>query len=57
MKKNYCEEYKIEDLPEHINGVLDKLQSIVVIEIYNDFIMALEFIESSMVDKDFKCLK
>jgi len=58
MRKNYSEESKIEDVLEHLDGVLDKILSIVVQEIHNDFIprnMALVFIEIGMSHKALQC--
>ena len=60
MIKNYNEETKIEDVIEHLDGMLDKLWSIVVAEICKDFMprnMASIFIESTMTHKDLHCLK
>ena len=56
MSKNYSEDSKFEDVLEHLEGVLHKLQSIVMQEIRNDFMprnMASVFIESSMNHKAF----
>ena len=60
MSKNYNEESKIEDVLEHIDGMLDKLWSIVVAEIRKDFMpgnIASVFIESSITHKSLQCLK
>ena len=54
MSKNYNEKSKIENVLEHLDGMLDKIQSIVVVEICKDFMprnMALVFIESSINHK------
>ena len=55
MSKSYNEETKIEDVLEHLDVMFDKLRSIVVAEIRNDFMprnMDSIFIESSMTHKD-----
>lgn len=60
MRKHYSEESKIEDVLEHLDGVLYKLRSIVMQEIRNDFMprnMASIFIESSISHKSLQCLK
>lgn len=60
MSKDYNEESKIEDVLEHLDGILDKLRSIVVAKIHKDFMprnMASIFIESSMTHKSLQCLK
>ena len=54
MTKNYTEESKMEDVLEHLDGMLDKLWSVVVQEICDDFmsmIMLSIFIESRMSHK------
>ena len=37
ISKTYNEESKIEDVIEHLYGILNKIQSIVVAEIHKDF--------------------
>ena len=59
MSKNYSEDSKFEDVLEHLDGVLHKIQSIVMQEICNDFIprsMASVLIQSSMSHKALQCL-
>ena len=54
MSKNYNEESKIEDVLEHLDGIVHKLRSIFVANIRKDFMprnMATVFIESSMNHK------
>ena len=60
MSKNYSENSKIEDALEHLDGVIHKVQSIIMQEIHNDFIprnMASLFMESSISHKALQCLK
>ena len=60
MNKNYNEETKIEDVLEHLYGMIDKLSSMVVEKIRKDFVsrnMASVFIKSNMTHKDLQCLK
>ena len=60
ISKTYNEESKIEDVIEHLYGILNKIRSIVVADVRKDFMprnMASLFIESSMTHKNFQCLK
>ena len=60
ISKTYNEESKIEDVIEHLDGILNKIRSIVVVEIRKYFMprnMDSVFIASSMTHKSFKCLK
>ena len=60
ISKTYNEESKIEHFIEYLDGILNKIRSIVVEEIRKDFMprnMASLFIESSMTHKNFQCLK
>lgn len=60
MSKNYSEESEIEDILEHLDGVLNKIHFFLVQGIRNDFIprnMDLVFTKSSMSHKALQCPK
>ena len=60
ISKMYNEEYKIEDVIEHLDVIINTIRSIVAVEIRKNFmprIMASVFIESSMNHKSLQCLK
>ena len=60
ISKTYNEESKLEDVIEHLDGILNKNRSIVVVEIRKYFMprkMGSVFIESSMTHQSLQCLK
>ena len=60
ISKTYNEEYKIEDVIEHLDVIINTIRSIVLVNIRKDFMprnMASVFIESSMTHKSLQCLK